>query len=154
MSLGQHVKIQSSGVIDAPLEKVWNLLRDFNNVYRWHPDVTESRIESGSGREPGAVRAIRLRNGMSVRERLVIISPDGHFYKYSVIASPLPMRAHESIVRLTPRNASQTEVTWTAQFEVTEGDPKSLADGVRAGVLEAGIDGLRRAVAGDVGSSQ
>jgi NADPH2:quinone reductase len=145
MSLAQKVKIESSGVINAPLPKVWDLLREFNNVSQWHPDVIESRIESGSDREPGAVRAIRLRNGMSLRERLVAISPNDHFYKYSVIDSPLPIRAHESTVRLVSRSPSQTEIKWTAEFEVTDGDPHTLAAGVKTGVLDLGIDGLRRA---------
>jgi len=78
---------------------------------------------------------VRLRNGMSIRERLVAISPEGHFYKYSVIESPLPIREHESVVQFTPVGKSQTKVTWTAQFEVIEGDPKGFADGVKAGVL-------------------
>jgi len=56
MSLGNRVEVESSGVIDAPLERVWNLVTDFNNVSRWHPDVTESCLESWSGREPGSVR--------------------------------------------------------------------------------------------------
>ena len=146
MSVAQRVEIESSGIIHAPLARVWDLLRDFNDVRQWHPDVTESRIESGSGREPGAVRAVRLRNGMSIRERLLTILSDGHFYKYSVIESPLPIRGHESVVRLVSRDPSQTEVTWTAQFEVTEGDPAALAAGVKAGVLDQGIEGLRRAV--------
>jgi hypothetical protein len=140
MSLGNRIEVASSGVIDAPTEEVWNLVSDFNNVGRWHPDVTESRLESGSGREAGAVRSVRLRNGMSIRERLVAISPEDHFYKYSVIESPLPIREHESVVQFTPLGKSQTKVTWT--------DPQALADGVKAGVLDLGIDGLRQAVAG------
>ena len=145
MSLAQRVEIESSGVINAPVAKIWDLVRDFHNVSRWHPDVAESRIESGSGREAGAVRAIRLRNGMALREQLRAISSDDHFYKYSVIESPLPIRAHESVVRLAGRGPSQTEVTWTAQFEVTQGDPSSLAASVNAGVIDLGIEGLRRA---------
>jgi len=63
----QAVEVESSGVIDAPLEKLWNLVSDFGNVAQWHPDVTESRLEFGSSREAGAVRTVRLRNGMSIR---------------------------------------------------------------------------------------
>ena len=147
MSPGNRVEVESSGVIDAPTEEVWNLVSDFNNVSRWHPDVTESRLESGSGREPGAVRSVRLRNGMSIRERLVAISTEDHFYTYSVIGSPLPIGEHESVVRFIPLGKLQTKVIWTARFEVIEGDPKALADGVKAGVLDLGIDGLRQAVA-------
>jgi len=99
------------------------------------------------GREAGSVRSIRLRNGISVRERLLAISPHDRSYRYSVIESPLPIRDHESTVRLVSLNNSQTQMTWTAKFEVIEGDAKALAEGVRTGVLDLGIEGLRRAVA-------
>src|SRR5258708_3136466 len=46
MSPGRQVEVESSGIIDAPLEKLWDLVSDFSNVAHWHPDVTEcpSRI--------------------------------------------------------------------------------------------------------------
>jgi hypothetical protein len=145
---GNRVEVESSGVIDAPLENLWQLLSDFNNIAQWHPDVAESHLESGTGREAGSVRSIRLRNGISVRERLLAISPQDHSYRYSVIESPLPIRDHESTVRLASLNNSQThQMTWTAKFEVIEGDPKAVANDVRTGVLDLGIEGLRRAVA-------
>src|SRR5438105_11022507 len=128
MSPSRRVEVESSGIIDAPLEKLWNLVSDFNNVAQWHPDVTECHLESGSGQQAGAVRTVRLRNGISIRERLLAISPQDRFYTYAVIESPLPIRDHESTVRFRSISASQTEVKWTAQFLVVEGDPKALAD--------------------------
>jgi hypothetical protein len=145
MSSSKRVEIESSGVIDAPVEAVWELVSDFSNVVPWHPDVTECRIVSGSSTEAGAVRRLRLRNGVSIRGRLIAISPQDRFYTYSVTETPLPIRDHESTVRLKPLSTSRTQVQWTAQFDVIEGDPNTLADGVKAGVLDLGIDGLRRA---------
>jgi NADPH:quinone reductase len=85
-----RIEVESSGVIDAPLENLWQLLSDFNIVAQWHSDVTESHLESGSGREAGSVRSVRLRNGISIRECLLANSPQDHSYRYSVIESPLP----------------------------------------------------------------
>lgn len=144
-STERQVNLESSGVVDAPVKALWGLVSDFNNIARWHPDVTESRLESGSGREPGAVRSIRLRNGVSIRERLVHISPQDHSYTYSVIESPLPIRDYQSTITFTAIHPSQTQVKWTARFVVVEGDADELADGVQAGVLDLGIAGLRRA---------
>src|ERR1700730_2960064 len=137
------IGVESLGVIDEPIENLWRLVSDFNNVAQWHPDVTESRLESGSGKEAGAVRSVRLRNGITIRERLLAISTQDHFYTYSVIESPLPIRDHESTVRFTSLNDSQTRVNWTASFVVIEGDAKAFADGVKAGVLDLGIEGIR-----------
>ena len=67
MSPGRRVEVESSGIIDAPLEKLWDLVSDFSNLAHWHPDVTECRLESGSARQAGAVRSVRLRNGISIR---------------------------------------------------------------------------------------
>ena len=148
MSADDSVEVESSGVIDAPLESVWRIVSDFENLATWHPDVTETRLESGSGQEPGAVRHLRLRNGAEIRERLVAISPRDHFYTYSVIESPLPIRDHESTVRFRPVDHSRTQVNWTAQFVVAGGDAKALAAGVKAAVLDLGIEGLRKAATG------
>jgi len=57
MSPGRRVEVESSGRIDAPLERLWDLVSDFSNLAHWHPDVTECRLESGSSRQAGAVRS-------------------------------------------------------------------------------------------------
>ena len=41
------VKVVKSTILDAPVDRVWDVLRDFNGHDRWHPAVTESAIERG-----------------------------------------------------------------------------------------------------------
>ncbi len=36
-----------SSVIDAPAAKVWERIRDFNGLPKWHPRIRDSRIENG-----------------------------------------------------------------------------------------------------------
>src|SRR5580700_558448 len=45
MSPGRRVEVESSGIIDAPLERLWDLVSDFSNLAHWHPDVAECRLE-------------------------------------------------------------------------------------------------------------
>ena len=40
-------KVVRSTVIDAPIERVWAVLRDFNSHDQWHAVVDRSRIEGG-----------------------------------------------------------------------------------------------------------
>ena len=40
-------RVVRSTVIDAPIERVWAVLRDFNSHDRWHSAVEASRIEGG-----------------------------------------------------------------------------------------------------------
>jgi len=41
-------KVRKSTVLDAPVEEVWDVIRDFNGHDRWHPAVATSRIERGN----------------------------------------------------------------------------------------------------------
>jgi NADPH:quinone reductase len=93
--------VSSSTVMEAPIDAVWAQLKNFGNVSRWHPDVSESRIENGgTGQEPGDIRSIKLRDGTPIREKLLAISDESKSYTYSVIEAPLPIRNHSSTVSL------------------------------------------------------
>ena len=65
-------RIMRSTVIDAPIERVWAVLRDFNSHAQWHPAIADSRIEDGRRPdEVGCVRAFRLKDGGALREKLL-----------------------------------------------------------------------------------
>lgn len=86
------VRVCKSTIIDAPIEEVWALLRDFNGHDRWHPAVAESRIEDGGrGDMPGCVRAFRLTNGGRLREQLLSFSDAAHKFTYCLLEAPLPL---------------------------------------------------------------
>jgi uncharacterized protein YndB with AHSA1/START domain len=40
-----EVRVRRSAVIDAPIERVWAVLRDFNSHSAWHPAVGLSEME-------------------------------------------------------------------------------------------------------------
>ena len=42
---GEMVKVYTSSVLDAPADKVWSEIRDFNGLPRWHPAIKDSYIE-------------------------------------------------------------------------------------------------------------
>ena len=51
------VKVVKSTVLEAPVEAVWEILRDFNGHDEWHPAVADSEIERGySSDKVGCVR--------------------------------------------------------------------------------------------------
>jgi hypothetical protein len=146
--LSPRTRVSSNTVIGAPVDAVWELLKNFGNISNWHPDVLESRIESGgTGQKPGDIRSIRLRDGTAVREKLLAISDDSKSYTYSVIEAPFPIRNHCSTVTLSATPDDQTAITWTAEFAVDVGvDAASIAAGVRIGVIETGFEGLKVAL--------
>ena len=50
-------RIVKSTIIDAPCDRVWEVLRDFNGHDRWHPAVATSTIERGQSRGQDRLRA-------------------------------------------------------------------------------------------------
>jgi hypothetical protein len=40
-------RAHASSVIDAPIDRVWARIRDFNGLEVWHPGVVKSEIEGG-----------------------------------------------------------------------------------------------------------
>ena len=60
-------KVHVSTVINAPIERVWRTVSDFNGLPAWMPGMKDSTIEDGKGAtEIGAVR--RLVNGRHERQ--------------------------------------------------------------------------------------
>ena len=84
-------RISDGAIIDAPPELIWKVLRDFSAVAQRHPAVEGCIIEGGGLADRVAVvRAIHLRDGAPLRERVTALSDKDMSYSYSVIESPLP----------------------------------------------------------------
>ena len=41
-------RAHASSVINAPIEQVWNRIRDFDGMPKWHPGIAQSKIEGGN----------------------------------------------------------------------------------------------------------
>ena len=68
-------RVYVSSVIAAPAEKVWDRVRGFNDLPRWHPLVRDSRIEDALPADKvGCIRNFNLQNGDNIREQLLWLS--------------------------------------------------------------------------------
>ena len=64
-------RYQATIDIDAPAEKVWKVIGDFGNIYRWNPSVPKSHLTSGTELGEGATRHCDLTSpGASIEERI------------------------------------------------------------------------------------
>lgn len=135
-----------SSVIDAPAAKVWERVRDFNALPRWHPRIRESRIENGEPPDKvGCVRDFNLQNGDRIRERLLGLSDYDMFCTYSILESPMPLTDYVATIRLTPiTDGNRTFAEWTAEFECEAEMAEGLVSGIGGNVFQAGFDALKR----------
>jgi uncharacterized protein YndB with AHSA1/START domain len=143
-------RIYTSSVIDAPAAKVWEKVRDFNALPRWHPRIRESRIENGEPSDKiGCVRDFRLQNGDRLREKLLGLSDYDMFCTYAILESPMPLTDYMATLRLTPiSDGNRTFIEWTAEFDCAVEVAAELVDGIANNVFQAVFDALKRQMAG------
>src|SRR5438093_9991776 len=98
---GSVIRVHLSAVIDAPIERVWAVLRDFNSHSAWHPAVGPSAIENGEPPDQvGCVRNFTLKDGNQIREQLLALSDRDYVSTYCIFDATLPMRNYVATVQL------------------------------------------------------
>ena len=142
-------KVVRSTVIDAPIERVWAVLRDFNSHDQWHTVVEQSRIE-GQDRsdQVGCVRSFTLKDGNRIREQLLTLDDREHKSTYCIVDATVPLQRYVATVTLKPvTDGNRTFWHWESTFATPPGMERELRDMVATGVYEAGFANLRQHLA-------
>ena len=139
------IRVTRSAVIDAPLERVWDVLRDFNSHWARHPAVGESRIENDEPADRvGCVRNFQLKDGNHIREQLLALSDSEHISTYCILDATLPITRYVATVQLKRvTDGERTFWHWQSTFDTPRGREKEFSDLVGRGVYEGGFEGLR-----------
>ncbi len=138
-----------SAVIDAPLDGVWAVLRDFNSLAQWHPAVADNRIENSlDGDVVGCVRRLRLEDGAELREQLLLHSDRDHTLSYSILDASLPLFDAVTTLALKPvTDGGRTFWHWRTQCRVPDDRGAELEALLGRRMAEEGFSGLRRFLA-------
>jgi len=139
--------IYVSSVIEAPVDKVWAIARDFTG--HWNSSVIfNSSIEGGLPSDRvGCVRAFELSDGGKLREILVGLSDERHEFSYRILVSPLPVEDYLATVRFSPvTTTGATFGEWVVDFRVPPEEEDATVATV-TGVFEGGFADLARLVA-------
>jgi hypothetical protein len=135
------VKVVRSTIIKAPIEEVWEVLRDFNGHDRWHPAVATSQMERGeSSDRVGAVRRFKLQDGSELREQLLTLSDLEQTFSYCLLDTPIPLFNYVAHVRLLPVTDDNTTLwIWESRFDTPIGRSEELANLVGNDIYVAGF---------------
>lgn len=139
------VKIVKSTVLPAPVEAVWDVIRDFNGHDRWHPIVAESHIERGLPSDKvGCVRNFHLQDGSNLRELLLTLSDADMAFSYCLLETPVPLLNYVAHVRLAPvTDGDATFWHWESRFDTPKGREEELRAIVAENVYQGGFDAVR-----------
>ena len=140
------VKIYISSVIDAPADRVWATIRDFNALPKWHPAIKDSHVEGGLPSDRvGCIRNFNLKDGGNIREQLLTLSDYDYSCTYSILESPMGVDNYVATLKLTPvTDGARTFAEWSAEFDCPEGRERELTEQVGGGVFQGGFDALKR----------
>lgn len=139
------IRVVRSAVIDAPIERVWAVLRDFNSHTAWHPAIAESAIENDEPSDQvGCVRSFTLKDGNHIREQLLALSDNDYVSTYCILDATLPLSRYVATVQLKRiTDGERTFWHWQSTFDAPRGREQEFADLVGKGVYEGGFEGLR-----------
>jgi|SRR4051812_20941133 len=139
-------KVLVSTVINAPIERVWRTVADYNGLPAWMPGMKDSVIEDGKKpTELGAVRKLGMQASKDLlRERLEVFDPEAHTITYSVLQGPLPVKNIRTTMHLRPITDSYgTLGEWSTQFD-TEPGKEEEGQQFMARVFGAGFRALKK----------
>lgn len=140
----------ASTLIAASVVRVWDTVRDFNNLPSWHPLVRESRIEgAGQADQVGCIRAFRLEDGGFIREKLLSLSDLDHSLTYSILESPMDLNDYIATLGLMPvTDTNATFVEWRAEFSCPANKEEALVMQIEQGVFRQGLASLKQRFGG------
>jgi uncharacterized membrane protein len=139
-------KVVRSTIIDAPVDRLWSVLRDFNGHDQYHPIVSVSAIERGySSDKIGCVRRFTLEDGSELREQLLSLSDLEMTYSYCLLDTPIPLFNYVAHIRLLPvTDGNRSFWHWESRFTTPPGREAELAAKVGNDVYSAGMEAVRR----------
>jgi hypothetical protein len=140
------VQVYASSVIDASADSVWSRIRDFNGLPQWHPLIADSRIENGQAADRvGCIRHFHLRDGGTIRERLLALSDYDYSCSYEILESPMGVADYVATLKLTPvTDGARCFAEWSAEFECAPGRERELTESIGGEVFQGGFDALKR----------
>ncbi|MEM7116168.1 MAG: SRPBCC family protein [Chloroflexota bacterium] len=139
------MKVFASVVIDAPIGKIWEVLRDFVGLTVWSGAVTGARIVNGKAADQvGAVRHLDIVDGTVFIETLVALSDEETFLKYDIVEGPLPVTNYVATMRLQPvTEGNLTYASWSAEFDTADEHVEGMREAVGGQICAGGLRAMK-----------
>ncbi|VAW76000.1 hypothetical protein MNBD_GAMMA12-2667 [hydrothermal vent metagenome] len=82
------MKLKMTACIEAPKEKVWNVLSDIENVHLWIDPIISAHCEYNNQSKVGTIRTCNLKGNMRVQEKWIEWN-EGDSFTYQAFGAPL-----------------------------------------------------------------
>lgn len=116
-------KVKKEVVLNAAPEKVWEVMKDFGSIGKWHPDVTEITVEEKKDEASGNMmpfRVVKLKNGRGFEEKLREVNDEIMKLDYKQVEgenSTILVYGYRTVLTVKPaEEAGKSLVTITGRF--------------------------------------
>jgi hypothetical protein len=142
-------KLVRSTILAAPVDRAWDVLRDFNGHDRWQPLVASSTMERGQRADRvGAIRRLRLADGAELREQLLALSDLEQTASWCLLDTPVPLFNYVAHIRLLPvTDGDRSFWSWETRFDTRPGEEAAMAALVGDQIIGAGFSAVQRLLA-------
>ncbi|PKO46500.1 MAG: SRPBCC family protein [Betaproteobacteria bacterium HGW-Betaproteobacteria-22] len=153
-------KVVKEFEVKAEPEKVWALLKDFGAIDKWHPDVTNVKLEDRKDTESDKTlphRLVTLKNGATLLEKLREANDTDMKLDYKLVdgkESTIAVSNYRTVAQVKAgKAAGQSTVTLTARFynkantmEAPAGADNPAANKAINELYDAAAIGLKKAL--------
>ena len=151
MAAAPALHVTKSVTINADAAKVWDTVKNFDGLNAWHPAVAKDEIVSGTNNKVGAVRLLTLKDGGTIKEKLLAYSSHSQMMKYSILEGVLPVSGYTATISVKSVGKGKTEVTWHGNFKrkntgakpAEDQNDKTATDTISS-VYQGGLDNLKK----------
>lgn len=149
-------KVSRSRTVDAPVERVWNLVSDPHNLPRWWPKVMRVEDVTGRGNRSRWTAVLETERGNGVRAdfRCVGSTNETRFeWAQDVAGTPFERILRESVMaielRLTAEGATGVTLTSDESLRGLSRLGSRMLRGAAKRRLDEALDGMERALVGE-----
>jgi uncharacterized protein YndB with AHSA1/START domain len=132
--------IETTHIINAPLEKVWANISKATGVNEWLPIITACRLE-GTGE--GAKRVCAMEQG-DLLEKILKIDHETKIFQYAITEQPMfPVENLIGTMSVT-ETGEKTELQWNLEFDIENEQAFPAIKEAVEGLYSAGASGLEK----------
>ena len=140
---------QQSIEIKGTPKAVWDFVKNFDGLSKWHPAFKADMIKSGKNNTKGAVRTLTLGSGESFDEQLLKFDDGRMFFRYRIIGdSPFPISHYVSTMYVKKGKGAGAKVIWQGTFDNKPDSGKTDDEVVEMinGAYKAGLESLKQLI--------
>jgi hypothetical protein len=125
--------------VNGTPSQVWSKIGPFSAIKDWHPAIGSCTED---GKSPPTRTLVTKDGKATFVETQLARSDKRHFYTYTFVSSPLPVKEYAATIRVTAKGNDLSTVTWSGEYKPAPGAEIAAKDAL-SGIYESGLNSIK-----------